>query len=191
MKYMITGGNTGLGERIKQRYGCDSFSRSNGHDIGVDRTKLAETSLGYDVMINNAYDHTFNQVLLLQEIALLWKQKNKSGIIINIGGVGSEDYTMCAGWEHYNSTKRALKHQSLQWTQEFKLGNVRFRTSLLTLDRLDTPAGRTTPQWTGNGVDLDDICHMIQLCIDIQGNTCIGEIKSWVNLDYQMPNEYS
>ena len=189
MKYMITGGNTGLGERIKQRYGCDSFSRSNGFDIKDDREKLANISLDYDVVINNAYDHTFNQVLVLQDIAILWKQKNKSGSIINIGGVGSEDYALWPGWEHYNSTKRALKHQSLQWTQEFKSGNVQFRTSLLTLDRLDTPAGRRTAQWTGNGVDLDDACHMIQLCLDAQPNTCVGEIKAWVCLDYITPSE--
>ena len=190
MKYMITGGNAGLGLTLCQRFGGDSYSRSNGYDITEDYKKLARLSLDYDVVINNAYDgvpgeswHGFGQVRLLHEVAMFWQKNNKSGYIINIGGVGSEDGSApFDGWESYNANKRALKHMSLQWTQAFRNAQVKFRTSLLTIDRLDTPRGRTTPQWTGNGVDTGDVADMIRLCTAVQDNTCVGEIKAWVAL---------
>ena len=193
VRVLVTGGNQGLGLILAQHFGADSVSRSSGHDILADRETIAQLSVNYDVFINNAYDgvpgeswHGFGQTRLLHEIALLWQQNNKTGHIINIGGVGSEDTgAPFAGWESYNANKRALKQMSLQWTQAFRNSQVKFRTSLLTIDRLDTPKGRATPQWTGNGMDLDDVVHMIQLCLDTQGNTCVGEIKAWVALDHK------
>jgi NAD(P)-dependent dehydrogenase (short-subunit alcohol dehydrogenase family) len=190
---MITGGNAGLGLHIAERYDADSYSRGTGHDIVGDCLELAQISLDYDVFVNNAYDgvpgeswHGFGQTRLLHEVAMAWQAAGKGGHIINIGGVGSEDTSApFSGWESYNANKRALKHTSLQWTAAFRNGQVKFRTSLLTIDRLDTPKGRSTPQWTGNGVDLDDAVHMIQLCLDAQSNTCVGEIKAWVALDHK------
>lgn len=190
---MITGGQTGLGQRLQQRFSAENFSRSNGWFIPQDCERLAQTSLAYDVVINNAYDgelgkswHGFGQVKLLHHIAMAWQAAGKNGHIINIGGVGSEDQgAPFAGWETYNSNKRALKHLSLQWTQAFRSGLVLFRTSLLTVDRLDTARSRSMPTWTGNGMALDDIANMIGLCLHSQPNTCIGEIKAWVALDHK------
>lgn len=192
MKYMITGGNSGLGQVLCQHFSGDSYSRSNGHDIVVDYEKIAQASLDYDVFINNASDNIFGkgwtgfgQTKLLYEVAMLWQTKNKSGHIINIGGVGSEDFSPpFSGWESYNTNKRALKHLSLQWTQAFKSGQVLFRTSLLTVDRLDTPTGRSRPSWTGNGVDSNDIVNLLEVCLNVKPNTCVGEIQAWVNIDY-------
>lgn len=192
MKSMITGGNQGLGLTIAQSLGCDSYSRSNGYDIVDHRSKLAELSLDYDVFINNAYEgfmrpgiHTA-QTSLLYDVAMLWQETNKDGHIINIGSVGSEDSSApFPEWEGYNASKRALKHMSLQWTQAFRTNQVRFRTSLLTLDRLDTARGRAMPTWTGNALDLEGVVDMIRLCIGARPNTCVGEIQAWVNIDHK------
>lgn len=189
---MITGGDTGLGLVLSGRFDAHTFSRSSGFDILESAPDLARISLDYDVFINNAYDgefgksrHRYGQVQLLSEVAMTWRDAGRSGHIINIGGVGSEDLSPpFPGWETYNSNKAALKHQSLQWTQAFRLGQVPFRTSLITVDRLDTPAGRARPTWTGNGVDCGDIISMIELCLNTQPNICIGEIVCWVNLDF-------
>lgn len=192
-KIMVTGGTAGLGLRIVEKLGADNFSRANGWTIPKDSKKLAVASLDYNIVINNAYDgvlgdswHGFGQVELLHDIAMLWKQNSKTGTIINIGGVGGEDISApFAGWESYNANKRALKHLSLQWTQAFRTGQVGFRTSLLTIDRLDTSRSRSMPSWTGNGMDLDDVLDMIDLCLNSRANTCIGEIKAWVSLDHK------
>lgn len=192
-RVLITGGAQGLGLTLAQHFGADSVSRSTGHDIIQDRDAIADLSLDYNVFINNAYDGVFGQsktaygqAQLLTEVAMLWRDCNKAGHIINIGGVGSEDVSApYPGWESYNSNKAALKHASLQWTQAFRCGQVVFRTSLITVDRLDTPAGRARPTWTGNGVQAQDVIGMIELCLNSQPNTCVGEITSWVNLNYK------
>jgi NAD(P)-dependent dehydrogenase (short-subunit alcohol dehydrogenase family) len=194
MKYMITGGNRGLGLKLTEHYKGDSYSRSTtGHDIIKHRQELAELSLGYDVFVNNAFDGPFQetwadfgQVKLLFEVASLWQKQGKTGCIINIGSSGSEDIVAPEpSWETYRVNKVALKHHSLQWTRAFKTNQVAFRTSLITVDRLDTELSRSRPTWTGNGVNLGDVASMVDLCINSNANTCIGEITAWVNLDHK------
>lgn len=190
---LITGGNQGLGAELCRHFSAVSISRGTGHDILHDRQVIAEMSLDHDVFVNNAYDGIFGhsrtaygQAQLLTEVAMLWRDRGKGGHIINIGGVGSEDTAApYPGWESYNANKAALKHVSLQWTQAFRTAQVPFRTSLITVDRLDTPQGRCRPTWTGNGVGCQDVVAMIELCLQAQANTCVGEIVSWVNLDYK------
>jgi hypothetical protein len=193
MKYMITGGNQGLGLALCQHYNADSFSRSTtGHDIIKNRSELAQLSLNYDVFINNAFDGPFQetwadfgQVKLLFDVADLWKKQNKSGWIINIGSSGSEDVVAPEpSWETYRVNKVALKHHSLQWTRAFKTNQVLFRTSLITVDRLDTELSRSRATWTGNGIDLHNVADMVDLCLKANSNTCVGEISAWVNLDH-------
>lgn len=189
---MITGGNRGLGLALSDRFHGESFSRHNGHDITKDRERLARISLDYDVFINNAFDGPFHepwadfaQVRLLHAVADLWRQHNKAGFIVNIGSVGTE--TMVApdpSFETYRVSKQALKFHSHQWSQAFKKNLVRFRTTLLTLDRLDTELSRSRPNWTGNGHDLDSVCDMVQLLVNGQPNTCIQEIIAMVNFDH-------
>ena len=191
MKYMITGGNRGLGEALCARYNGDSYSRNSGYDITKDREKLVEASLQYDVFVNNAFDGPFQeswadfaQVKLLFDVATAWKNANKVGYIINIGSSGSESIVAPdPAWETYRVSKAALKHHSLQWTHAFKTNQTPFRTSLITLDRLDTALSRGRPNWTGNGIDLSDVGNMIDTCVSVKNNTCIGEITVWVNFD--------
>jgi NAD(P)-dependent dehydrogenase (short-subunit alcohol dehydrogenase family) len=191
MKYMITGGNRGLGQALCEQFNGDSYSRNSGYDITKDREQLVEASLQYDVFVNNAFDGPFQeswadfaQVKLLFEVANAWKNANKGGYIINIGSSGSESIVSPdPTWETYRVSKAALKHHSLQWTQAFKENQTLFRTSLITLDRLDTVLSRGRPNWTGNGIDLSDVGNMINTCINVKNNTCIGEITAWVNFD--------
>jgi NAD(P)-dependent dehydrogenase (short-subunit alcohol dehydrogenase family) len=191
---MITGGNRGLGLQLVDHYRGDCYSRTTtGHDIIKHREELAKISLDYNVFINNAFDGpfqepwaNFGQVRLLFEVANLWKLQNKSGWIINIGSSGSENVVAPEpSWETYRVNKVALKHHSLQWTRAFKNNQVLFRTSLITLDRLDTELSRSRDTWTGNGIDLQNVANMIDLCLNSNANTCIEEITAWVNFDHK------
>lgn len=190
---LVTGGNRGLGLYLCERFTAHSVSRSNGFDITHDRERIVELSTRYDIFVNNAYDGQFaqswadfGQTKLLYSVAQTWKSLNKCGHIINIGGVGGlEPHAPLEQWEMYGVNKSALRHHSHQWTQAFRSNQVLFRTSLVTIDRLDTEFGRTTASWTGNGHDLEDVARMIDLCLDVQGNTCVAEITAWVNLDHK------
>jgi len=192
MKYMITGGNRGLGAKFVDHFNGDSYSRSNGYDITKDIDKLAIKSLDYDVFINNAFDGpfqeewaNFGQVKLLFAVAELWSKENKTGYIINIGSSGSENTVApIPSFETYRVSKTALKEHSRQWTRAFKENRVLFKTSLLTLDRIDTELSRSRASWTGNGLNTTDICSYIELITNTQSNTCIEEIVSWVNFEH-------
>jgi NAD(P)-dependent dehydrogenase (short-subunit alcohol dehydrogenase family) len=193
MRYMITGGNRGLGAKFVNHFNGDSYSRSNGYDITKDINKIAQASLAYDVFINNAFDGpfqeewaNFGQVKLLYAVAELWTKENKIGHIINIGSSGSENVVApIPCFETYRISKVALKEHSRQWTRAFKENKVPFKTSLLTLDRLDTELTRSRASWTGNGLNTVDICSYIELIINAQSNTCIEEIIGWVNFDHK------
>lgn len=190
---LITGGNQGLGQCLTAHYHATSVSRQTGHDIIINRDEIANLSLRFDVFINNAYDGVpdqsftdYGQVQLLQAVAQTWQQHQHRGHIINIGGVGGVlPNPPLPGWEGYGANKAALRFHSREWSQAFRLNQVPFRTSLISLDRLATPAGSLRPSWTGNGHDLSDVAHMIDLCLTSQGNTCVEEITAWVNLDHK------
>lgn len=190
---LVTGGNRGLGLHLVNRFGATSVSRETGHDITQDRAAIADMSMRYDIFINNAFDGPFQeswadfgQVKLLYTVAQAWKDAGKPGWIINIGSVGGEEPVAPEpNWETYRVNKAALKFHSQQWTRAFKQGQVPFRTSLITIDRLDTPLSRSRPTWTGNGHDLDDVANMIDLCLGVKDNTCVEEITAWVNLNHK------
>ena len=193
MKYMITGGSKGLGLALVSHFNGDSYCRTNGFDITKDVDRLAEASLNYDVFINNAFDGPFQepwanfaQTNLLYAVGDAWRKNNKTGYIINIGSVGSESVVAPdPAFETYRVSKSALKAHSQQWTRAFKENKVLFRTSLLTVDRLDTELTRSRSSWTGNGIDTADICHYIETIVNSQSNTCIEEITAWVNFDHK------
>jgi NAD(P)-dependent dehydrogenase (short-subunit alcohol dehydrogenase family) len=195
MKYMITGGNRGLGLVLVNHFRGDSYSRNNGHDITdyQQRKLITQKSLEYDVFINNAFDGpfqepwaNFGQVQMLFDVANAWKENNKTGYIVNIGSVGSESVVAPdPGFETYRVSKLALKEHSRQWTRAFKENKTLFKTSLLTIDRLDTELTRSRASWTGNGLNTSDICSYVELITNSQPNTCIEEIIAWVNFDHK------
>jgi MoaA/NifB/PqqE/SkfB family radical SAM enzyme len=193
-KFLITGGNRGLGLSLVTHTNGQSVSRAEGYDItkNEDIQRIAQKSLEYDVFINNAFDGppqeawaNFAQTNLYMAVYDAWKNANKQGWIINIGSSGSKSIVAPEPrFETYRISKAALEHASKQGTQAFKQNKVPFKTTLITLDRLDTELSRSRSNWTGNGIDLTDVYNFIDYGSNINPNTCIEEITFYCNLDY-------
>ena len=192
-RYYITGNNRGLGLELAQHFNADGCSRSSGLDITKDIDKIVEETIHYDVFVNNAFDGppdsewaNYAQVNLLQAVYKRWKQLNKSGWIFNIGSIGEQSIVAPdPDWETYRVAKAALAHASQQCTQAFKQGLVPFKTTLITPDRLDTPLSRSRDNWTGNGINCQDICNFIDYCVSTNSNTVIADITLLVNLTHK------
>jgi len=43
---------------------------------------------------------------------------------------------------------------------------------------------KTVKLKNGNGQSLKDVCNYVETIVNTPGNTCIEEIVSWVNFDY-------
>lgn len=194
-KVLITGGNRGLGLELATHYRATSVSRSSsGIDITneADLDKIAAMSLDFDVFINNAFDGppheawaNFAQTNLLHKVFFLWKAHNKKGLIVNIGSNGSKSIeNLEHAFNTYKTSKAALEHASKQCSKSFKDGIVQFKTSLLTLDRLDTPLSRSRDNWTGNGVSCADVAKAIDFIWAAGPNTVVDELALSVNLNF-------
>ena len=189
MKVLVTGGNRGLGLAIVNQLGAVSISRTGGSDITKDVVAIAKQSLDYDVFINNAFDGppqeewaNFGQVQLLLEVYKQWKEAGKEGWVFNIGSIGER--TIVApepSFETYRIAKGALAHASRQCTAAFKNDVVKFKTTLITPDRLDTDLSRSRTSWTGNGIDCNDIVNFINYTTKISSNSVVEEIILQVN----------
>lgn len=193
MKILVTGGNRGLGKHLVETFNGQSMSRSNGIDIIQDHAAIATASLEYDVFVNNAFDGppqeswaNFGQVHVLEAVYDLWNKNNKKGYIFNIGSVGEKHVVAREpSFETYRVAKAALSHASRQCTASFKANLVPFKTTLITLDRLDTELSRSRSTWTGNGINLNEISNFIKYAQNVDENTCIEEIVFYCNLDYK------
>ena len=193
MKMLVTGGNRGLGEHLVNVFGADSASRTNGFDINHNTNEIATLSLEYDVFVNNAFDGPpqeswadFGQAQVYFAVYDAWKTAGKSGWIFNIGSSGGKHIVAPEPrFETYRVSKAALSHASRQGTQSFKQNLVRFRTTLITPDRLDTELSRSRPIWTGNGIDLTDISNFIRYAISVSQNTVIEEATFYVNFEHK------
>ena len=193
MKMLLTGGNRGLGKHLVEQFAGTSISRANSVDITRNADAIAAMSLDYDVFVNNAFDGppqeawaNFAQSQVYFAVYDAWKNADKSGWIINIGSVGNK--TIVAPeprFETYRVAKAALEHASRQGTAAFKTNTVPFRTTLITLDRLDTELSRSRATWTGNGVNLEAVSSFIKYAQTLDPNTCIEEITFYCNLDYK------
>jgi len=193
MKVLVTGGNRGLGKHLVEAFDGDSLSRETGYDITKHVKEIADKSVMYDVVINNAFDGppqeswaNFAQTNLYIAIYDKWKAAGKTGHIFNIGSIG-EKHTVAPEprFETYRVSKAALSHASKQGTQAFKQNLVSFKTTLITLDRLDTELSRSRSNWTGNGINLTDIGDFIHYSTNINSNTCVEEIIFYCNLQHE------
>lgn len=191
--FLITGGNRGLGQHLTEKFDGTSISRADGYDITKDLKTIAEMSLKYDVFINNAFDGppqedwaNFAQAQVYFAVYDAWKAAGKTGHIFNIGSTGSKSIVAPEPrFETYRVSKAALEHASQQGTQAFKQNLVPFKTTLITLDRLDTELSRSRPTWTGNGIDLTDISNFIQYATAVSQNTVVEEATFYVNFDHK------
>jgi hypothetical protein len=190
---LITGGNRGLGQHLVDVFSADNVSRANGFDINKNTKEIVELSLEYDVFVNNAFDGPpqepwadFGQAQVYFAVYDAWRTAGKSGWIVNIGSTGEKHIVVPEPrFETYRVSKAALSHASKQGTQAFKQNVVSFKTTLVTLDRLDTELSRSRPNWTGNGINLEDISNFIHYGTKINPNTCIEEITFYCNFDFQ------
>lgn len=193
MKILVTGGNRGLGKHLVEEFNGTSISRVDLYDITKDYAAIADLSLNYDVFVNNAFDGppqeewaNFGQVHVLEAVYDAWAKNNKTGHIYNIGSVGEKHIVAREpSFETYRVAKAALAHASKQCTASFKANKVPFKTTLITLDRLDTELSRSRPNWTGNGIKLNDVSNFIKYARTLDYNTCIEEITFYCNLDYK------
>ena len=196
MKYLITGGSRGLGKHLTDAFSGTSLSRTEDKiDItnDADQEYIAQFSLNYDVFINNAFDGppheshaNFAQTTLLWKVYQKWQAAGKHGYIFNIGSSGSKALAAPNPmFETYRSSKAALEFASKQCTKAFRDNLVPFKTTLITLDRLDTELVRSRPSWTGNGVDLEDVVNFIKYATSVSPNTVVEETTLFVNLNYQ------
>ena len=193
MKMLVTGGNRGLGLTLVNYFQARSISRQSGFDITKQINEIAKLSLEYDVFVNNAFDGppqepwaNFAQSNVYFAVYDAWRAANKTGWIINIGSVGNKNIVAPEPrFETYRVAKAALEHASRQGTAAFKSNAVPFKTTLVTLDRLDTALSRSRETWTGNGVNLKDISSFIKYAGTLDPNTCIEEITFYCNLDYK------
>lgn len=193
MKMLVTGGNRGLGQHLVEQFGAASISRATGIDITKDHQDIAKMSLEYDVFVNNAFDGppqepwaNFGQTQVYMAVYDAWQAAGKSGWIFNIGSVGEQSIVAPEPrWETYRISKAALSHASKQGTQAFKQDQVKFRTTLLTLDRLDTELSRSRPTWTGNGQALHDISDFIKYTVNVNANTVIEQATFYVNFNFK------
>lgn len=192
-KYLITGGNRGLGLALVKHTNGDSISRTNGMDITKNIETIVAASLNYDIFINNAFDGppheewaNFAQVNLYMALYDTWKKAGKSGWIINIGSVGEKNIVAPEPrFETYRISKSALAHASKQGTQAFKNNLVNFKTSLITLDRLDTELTRSRSNYTGNAISLNDIINFIDYGNSLSDNSVIEEITIYCNFNFK------
>ena len=191
--FFITGGNRGLGSHLVTAFRGTSISRAQGYDITKHVKDIAEISLDFDVFVNNAFDGppheswaNFAQAQLYFAVYDAWKAAGKTGHIFNIGSSGSKSIVAPEPrFETYRVSKAALEHASKQGTQAFKQHQVPFKTTLITLDRLDTELSRSRSNWTGNGVNLTDISDFIQYAISVSDNTVIEEATFYVDFDHK------
>ena len=193
MKVLVTGGNRGLGKHLVETFGGVSISRADSLDITKDYNTIANLSLEYDVFVNNAFDGppqeewaNFGQILVLEAVYDAWSKNRKSGYIFNIGSTGEKQVVSREpSFETYRVAKAALSHASKQCTASFRDNKVPFRTTLITLDRLDTELSRSRTTWTGNGISLTDVSNFIKYAHTASANTCIEEITFYCNLNYE------
>lgn len=193
--FLITGGNRGLGLHLAKTFDAHIQHRGNGYDITKpeDVARIAAESLQYDVFVNNAFDGppqeswaNFAQSQIYFAVYDAWKAAGKAGHIFNIGSIGSKSVVPPEPrFETYRVSKAALEHASKQGTQAFKQNIVPFKTTLITLDRLDTELSRSRDNWTGNGVSLLDVTNFIQYALDVGANNVIEEVSFYCNLNYK------
>jgi len=113
MKIAITGHTKGIGkamfETLSKEHECIGFSRSTGHDIGLQQNVIINSVSDCDVFINNAYKG-MEQMNILNKLWEHWKF-DETKTIVNI--ISQSKYPGISGnTSGYSAYKAALAHQA-------------------------------------------------------------------------------
>ena len=183
MKILVTGNPTyGIAEAISRilsvEHQLDFVSKTyNNIDLN-DQLQLSNfviNSHNYDIVINNARLHSFNQVKLLQQVWQSWAKSSKEGLIINVGSSADQGRDLADGI--YGAEKSALKRLSelYAFRSTFKKSNI--KVTYLSFGWADTPLlNRVLPNVKKHSAD--EIANIIKWVIDYPVTTSnINEIR--------------
>jgi short-subunit dehydrogenase len=177
LKIIMTGNpNYGLAKALSQQIpGVSYHSRQCGisSDLSLEeaQNKFAELSLDYDVFINNSYISHFAQVHLARKVWTLWKQKKKSGSIINVGSTVRD--LLRPDNRFYPISKRALEDYSRQLYLHSIWGDSKIRVACINFGGIATQG--TLKKWP-------HFHHMdVEYCAKIL--TWVLTVPEGVNLD--------
>ena len=114
-------------------------------DLSIEENQnvLAETSLNFDIFINNSYITHFAQMELCRKVWTKWKQNSKSGSIVNIGSTVRD--LVRPDNRFYPTSKRALEDYSKQLHLYSVWGNSRIRVSCINFGGINTEG--TLEKW--------------------------------------------
>lgn len=119
--------------------------------------KFSETTLDYDIFINNSYISHFTQLNLSRNVWTLWKKNKKSGFIINIGS--SVRDLLRPDNRFYPTSKRALEDYTRQLYLHSIWGNSMIRVTCLSFGGIATEG--TLAKWSHYNHMSSDYCASV------------------------------
>jgi len=178
-KILVIGGSKGIGQSLVEYFNADSVSRTNGYDITkqIDRSKIADLSLEYDVVVNHAYTSDNSQLYVLQLIIDKWISVNKKGILINTGSISTYRpyFKDTMKWFNYTATKTSVDSLCYLVSKKCQEGKYNFRITNIKPGMLDTIESRNKQHFT-SGVSGVEYCKVVELIINMPEHICIPEI---------------
>lgn len=178
-KILVIGGSRGIGKDLVEHFNADSVSRANGYDITnhVDRQRIADLSIDYDVVINHAYAGGLTQLHVLELVIEKWIANNKKGTIINTGSISTYRpyFKDTMKWWDYTATKSAVDAFCFLVAKKCQEDRYPFRITNIKPGMLDTPTSRNKPGYT-TGIAGQEYCKIVELVINMPDYISIPEI---------------
>lgn len=188
-KIAVTGHTKGIGKSIVDLFSLNNFhimgfSRSNGYDIGEEksRTSIIEQLDNVDIFINNAY-HPQGQTFLLAEVIKKFSGTDK--IIVNISS--KMIYYPNSGFEDYISAKKAQNDivKKHMFNNKPKILNI-------IVGAVDTDMAKV---WLSEKINPDTLAKFIYDMVQYQNTLAIQEVVidvpglNWGNVKYAEHNK--
>jgi NAD(P)-dependent dehydrogenase (short-subunit alcohol dehydrogenase family) len=179
MRILVIGGAEGVGREVFDYFapGSRNVSRSTGHDIKDERVRrtIANISLEYNAVLNNAYCGDMSQYYMLRELYEVWKTGLHDGYIFHMGTYA----TYSANWNpdsNYTDMKMTSDELAKKISKRCENNKLRFRCTNLRPGMLDTPKSRLKPHWEGNGIRGIDVAKIIEFLYNLPKDLCIPQI---------------
>jgi NAD(P)-dependent dehydrogenase (short-subunit alcohol dehydrogenase family) len=178
MKIIVTG-NKGWGvaeaisKYLSSEYKVFCASRQSWHDLSTESgvQDFTAKSFEYDAFINCAKLKNFQQTLLLKAVWDSWKEREKTGHIINIGS--TVDTGLKGGSRLYTTEKVALRNLSRKLTYD-AMGGSGIRVSYISFGYLNT---KNVSFKDKVKVDLGDVVNVIKWVLESPSYININEIS--------------